>query len=302
MSARVLVTGAAGLVGSAVSRALRVNGFSVTGVDVRAPTDIVVDVRDPALVRELVEQHDGVLHLAAVSRVVWAERDPGLCWSTNVGGTRNVLAAATGSTRRPWVVFASSREIYGQAETLPVDENSPARPINAYGRSKVAGEKLVEEAQSSGVRAATLRLSNAFGAVDDYPDRVVPAFVRAAIEERVLRVEGAEHTFDFTHIDDVVDGILALAKRLANGGAPPPPIQLVTGRGTTLRELAETTLRLSGSASAVLTAPERDYDVARFRGRPDRARELLGWSARVPLEEGLRRMIDELRARPVARP
>ena len=90
------------------------------------------DVRDPRQVHAAVDGCGGVIHLAAVSRVATAQRDPGLCEATNVGGLSNVLQAAASSSRQPWVVFASSREVYGQPEQLPVREDSPLQPMNVY--------------------------------------------------------------------------------------------------------------------------------------------------------------------------
>jgi len=147
MLKQVLVTGSCGLIGSAMRRALGAAGFAVRGFDVAAsrPGDRG-DVRDRKPVREAVAPCVGVLHLAAVSRVLWGERRPEECWTTNVEGTRNVLEAAAASRHRPWVVVASSREVYGQVDTQPVAEDAPRRPVNVYGRSKAAAEDLTRAA------------------------------------------------------------------------------------------------------------------------------------------------------------
>ncbi|HEX8109596.1 MAG TPA: NAD-dependent epimerase/dehydratase family protein [Kofleriaceae bacterium] len=238
---------------------------------------------------------DGVLHLAAVSRVLWGEREPERCWSTNVGGLGNILALAATAPARPWIIFASSREVYGQPDRLPVTEDWPVRPVNTYGRSKAAGEQLVAAARRDGVRACTIRLSNVFGSTEDHADRVVPAFARAAALGRELRVDGAGHTFDFTHVDDVARGIATLAELLAMNEVVPPPIHLVSGTPTTLGELASAAIRIAGAGSSVRHAPPREFDVARFVGSPARAKALLGWSPRISLEEGLARLIRAFR-------
>jgi nucleoside-diphosphate-sugar epimerase len=244
-----------------------------------------------------------VIHLAAVSRVIWGEREPELCRATNVGGLRNVLEAAASAPRRPWIIFASSREVYGQPEQFPTDEDCPAQPVNVYGRSKVEGELLVEAARRAGLRACTVRLSNVFGSTTDHADRVVPAFARGAASGHELRVDGADHTFDFTHVDDVAAGLAAVVDLLADGGTPPPPIHFVSGVPTTLDQLAQLAIRLSGSPSTIRYAPPRDFDVVRFFGSTLRAEHVLGWTARVSLAAGLRRLIqdfrDELGADPI---
>lgn len=292
---RILVTGSSGLVGCAIVRAFSQRGTIVSGFDLRDHSDSRGDVRDRERVASAVASVDGVIHLAAVSRVIWGERDPDGCWETNVGGTSNVLEAARRAPHAPWVIFASSREVYGEPERLPVTEECPFRPVNIYGRSKVEGERLVEGARETGMRACTIRLSNVFGSVSDHADRVVPAFVRAAISGDELRVDGAEHTFDFTHIDDVARGIVTLAELLASNEPAPPPIDLVTGQPTTLGQLAALAIRLAGTSTTMRESPARDFDVARFVGDAERARRVLGWQPQVSLPDGLARLIHEFR-------
>lgn len=295
MNKRILITGSSGLVGTAVSKALEARGVAVDRLDLRETGESFGDVRDLQRVASVVDRCDGVVHLAAVSRVVAGEREPALCRATNVGGVNNVLQSAATAGRRPWVIFASSREVYGQPEHLPVNEDCPVRPVNVYGRSKVAGEELVEAARREGLRACTIRLSNVYGTTADHADRVVPAFARGAAMGEELRVDGSDHTFDFTHIHDVARGIVKLAELLETEQASPPPIHFVSGRPTTLGELAALAIELAGGESRVREAPPRDFDVARFFGDPTRARELLGWKPEVELEIGVANLINEFR-------
>jgi len=295
MSNRILITGSSGLVGSALRPVLQRQGIEVVGLDLRGSADEVGDVRDHDRVQKALRGCSGIVHLAAVSRVIWGERDPQLCWATNVDGLRNVLDAAAQQSEQPWVVFASSREVYGQPETLPVTEEAPLRPVNVYGRSKVAGEHLMTQAAQKGLRAAVIRLSNVYGCPQDHADRVVPAFARAAVEGRALRVDGTDHTFDFTHLDDTTCGIAALVHHLRSGAAALPPIHFLTGQPTTLGQLASLAIALAASGASVQHAPPRNFDVARFYGSPDRAQTLLGWSPRVSLREGLTRLINSFR-------
>jgi len=200
MIRKILISGSSGLVGTALASALVKRGINVARVDIHANGAAHGDVRDRERMRKAIEGAQGIVHLAAVSRVIWGERDPELCWSTNVGGLRNVLELAALSPLRPWVIFASSREVYGQPDRLPVSETFPVCPVNVYGRSKVEGENLIYAARRDGLRACTIRLSNVFGSTSDHVDRVVPAFARGASLGQTLRVDGAEHTFDLPHI------------------------------------------------------------------------------------------------------
>lgn len=295
MGYRILVTGSEGLIGSALREALAARGMDVVGLDLLASGEERGDVRDIERVRAAMSGCAGVVHLAAVSRVVWAERDPERCWSTNVDGVRNIVDSAI-QTGRPWVVFASSREVYGQPESLPASEDSPLRPVNVYGRSKVEGERLVLAARDSGVRSGIVRLSNVYGSTRDHADRVIPAFARAAALGRRLRVDGAENTFDFTHVDDTTRGIVAFIDLQMDGAAAPPPVHFVTGTPTSLGELATLAIRLAGSDARVEHAAPRTYDVSRFHGDPTRAREMLRWTSRIDLQTGLRRLISDFRS------
>lgn len=293
MSSNILVTGSEGLVGTALSTELAGQGQSIHRLDVRARDEEVRgDVTIQSDVRRRVAGCRGIIHLAAVSRVVWGERDPQRCQVTNIEGTRNVIEAALSTTPRPWLIFASSREVYGQCATLPVREGTPLMPLNTYGRSKAEGERLCEAARQAGLRVAVVRLSNVYGSTRDHVDRVIPAFARAAVEGSPLRVEGRSHTFDFTHIDDTVRGLMALAQ-LLDREAPPPPIHFVTGTPTTLGEAAELAKKLSQSSSPLLVAEARTFDVSRFYGDPQRAQRLLGWTAQVGFREGLARLITD---------
>ena len=292
---RILITGSEGLVGGALRTALEARGAEVVGLDLLGTGHEHGDVRSLRGVRKALDGCDGVVHLAAVSRVLWGERDPEGCWSTNVEGLGNVLRALDERKRQPWLLFASSREVYGQPRRLPATEDTSLRPINVYGRSKVEGERLVDDARSRGLRAATVRLSNVYGSARDHADRVIPAFARAAVSGSSIRIDGAECTFDFTHSDDTARGMIGIIDLLELGETP-PPIHLLTGTPITLGDLAILAIDVAGGNSPVAEAPARSFDVSRFHGDPSRARELLGWEPRVVLRKGLERLVRDFRA------
>src|SRR5207253_948512 len=99
--------------------------------------------------------------------------DPAGCDATNIDGTANVLAAAASASSRPWVLFASSRVVYGEPRELPVREDAPLAALNTYGRSKVRGEQLVLAARGDGLVTGILRFANVYGPGPDHPDRVI---------------------------------------------------------------------------------------------------------------------------------
>jgi nucleoside-diphosphate-sugar epimerase len=291
----ILISGCRGLIGSALSGALRAAGRECTGIDLRGSAEAGDhgDLRDADLLARRLASCEGVVHLAAISRVVWGQRAPALCWETNVTATQRLLDAALAAPRRPWVLFASSREVYGEPEQLPVDEDSPLCPINIYGRSKAEGERLTLAAREAGLTTAIVRFSNVYGWMADHPDRVAPAFARAAAIGGTLRVCGGATMLDFTHVDDAVRGVMAVIEQLAANVRTLLPVHFVSGTGTRLDELAELARTLGGRGARVLEAPARSYEVARFVGDPSRARALLGWQPQIDLAEGTARLVRE---------
>lgn len=299
---RILVTGAAGLIGGLVSRLLRAEGIRVLPLDLRGANPAERgDFCDPARLAPLLAEADGVLHFAAVSRVVDGERDPDRCWDVNAVATGRLLDLAQQSPRRPWIAYASSREVYGQQEVLPVPEDAPLKPKNIYARSKAEAERLVVAARARGQQTAILRFSNVYGSIHDHADRVVPAFARAAATaasrqgDATVRVDGSGCTFDFTHVADVADGILRLVRRLNDGVRDLPPVHFASGRQTSLGELALLAQRVGGPALRIVEAPARGFDVHRFAGDPARAEQLFGWRATTRLEDGFARLAADFR-------
>lgn len=290
---KILITGSSGLIGTSLRHLLEKESLEYVELDCRSvKKDSKGNILDLENLSVKVAGCIGIVHLAAVSRVVLAQQSPDFCWRTNVGGTRNILAAALDSPRRPWVIYASSREVYGQQTTFPVKENVGLSPLNTYGLSKVCGEMEVLHARSLGLRTAIVRFSNVYGGENDHPDRVIPAFVSGALSNAPLQLEGPKNIFDFTHVDDVAKGLIKLirlvdSQRVSNLS----PLHFVSGQGTDLETLANLVREYSKSLSVAHIIPSRTFDVNAFIGDPDNAKHVLGWSTEISLQEGLSRMI-----------
>ncbi len=294
---RILITGSKGLIGSALKQALQLLNIEVIGIDIRvdeqeAEYGNILNKNDLLPLASLV---DGIVHLAAVSRVIDGEKNPELCWATNVVGTRNIVDAALLSRKKPWVLYASSREVYGQPRSFPVSELAPLTPVNIYGKSKRAAEQIIEQADARGLKAAIVRFSNVFGSVHDHVDRVIPAFCRAAAEGSNIRVDGNDNLFDFTYLEDVIQGILSLMHLLSQNESSPPPIHLVSGIPTSLGQIARIAQKTSHFPLHILEGVPRSFDVSRFWGDTSRAQEMLNWKACVTVEEGMHRLINQYR-------
>lgn len=294
MDRSVLITGSSGLIGAALVSKLESLGARTIGLDIRGAPSISLDVRNSTEAISLWPLA-GIVHLAAVSRVIDGERDRVLCRSVNVDGTRAVLAGALRNSNSPWVIFASSREVYGQQHRLPVKEDAPLLPANTYARSKVEAELVVAEAAAAGLKASIARFSSVYGSVRDYADRVVPAFAAAAATGGSLRLEGAENVLDFTHVDDVVDGLLRMISLLESGDRLSGPIHFVSGLPTKLGDLASLAVGLGRGGTRIIEAEPRPFGVARFWGDPSQAAHVLSWRPTVDLRHGFERLVDEFR-------
>jgi nucleoside-diphosphate-sugar epimerase len=290
---KILLTGSSGLIGRNLSRVLVSRGAQLRHFDVaRSPLE---NVRNAEKCSEAVAGVDGIVHLAAVSRVITAENDPVLCRAVNIDGLRTLLAAAVGCADKPWFLFASSREVYGDSPQFPVSEDAAHAPKNHYARSKVAGEQLTWEARERGVCANIARLSTVYGDPDDHPDRVLPAFCIAAARGTEIQVQGPQVMLDAVHVRDAAEGLARLVSR-TGAGERLPPIHFVSGRGTTLRQMADFAVAAAVSRSTVMESVPRHYGVRAFIGDPTRAEDILGWTASTSVRHGISDLVRAFRA------
>jgi nucleoside-diphosphate-sugar epimerase len=294
----ILITGSKGLIGNALKKQLYTLGFQVKGMDTAYPFNHLEygDFQDKELLKELASDCIGVVHLAGVSRVIAGEKNPPLCWSSNVEGTQKVLEVVKSLTTKPWIIYASSREVYGQPDQLPVKEDAPLLPLNVYARSKAAAEELVLNYRKQGLQTAIIRFSNVYGSADDHPDRVIPAFCKAAAFGGTIRIEGGHNIFDFTHIDDVIAGIIKVINKLQEGCFDLPALHLVSGQGTSLLQAAQMAKSVSNKSVKFSHAPSRTFDVGSFYGDPTLTNSLLDWRAKINIEEGIARLVKDFRA------
>jgi nucleoside-diphosphate-sugar epimerase len=256
------------------------------------------DLLERDFLRKAMRGVEAVVHLAAVSRVQDAEEDPELAETTNVTGTQMLVEEAGLLEAPPLLVHASSREVYGEPTSLPVAEKAAVAPINTYGRTKAAAEPIaLAYSQLSSQAVVVLRFSNVYGSIHDQPRRVIPMFATQALSGKPLEVHDGSKTFDFVHVQDAGRSILAALKWAeARRGAPEAlMVNVATGKGTTLRELATMVLLAAGSKATAEEKPARDFDVRHFVGDPRLAKKMLGFACEVELKEGLRRTVGAFR-------
>lgn len=292
---KILVTGSSGFVGSNLVEFLKEKGIKVVCYDIKDnPLD---DVKDISRLENKIEGADGVIHLAAVSRVKTAYQNPLQCINVNLGGTINVLESARKEQNSPWVIFASSREVFGEADSLPITEGSLRKPINVYGVAKVAGEDLCRMySQNYGLKTRVLRFSNVYTGKEDHLDRVIPKFILRASKGKdlIINGKGEEMVFDFTYIDDTVKGIWGCVQDIQRREVRFDDFNLSTGRPASLKELAEIIIEKTGSKAEIKYAKSRSYDVDKFYADPQKAENLLGFNPSTVLEKGIKLAISKL--------
>ncbi|HEX8968774.1 MAG TPA: SDR family NAD(P)-dependent oxidoreductase [Chloroflexota bacterium] len=281
----IVVTGGAGFIGShLVDRLLEDPAVNVVVIDnfsrgkaanlahLRGEARLRIieaDIRDRSALIEAFADASLVYHLAAQSTVMGAFRDPAYTFDTNVVGTFNVLRAAQ-QCNLERVLFASSREVYGEPIALPVDEDSPLSAINSYGASKVAGEVYCRAFRREfGLQTVILRLANVYGPRDQ--GRVVPQWLQQVASGQELQMYGGKQVIDFVWVGHVVD---ALVRAGALDG-PLPPINIGSGTGTRIVDLARRIGRLTESQPKIRFVSARPMDVTRFIANVDRMRQIL---------------------------
>ncbi len=294
---KILITGSSGFIGSSLKSFLEEKGIEVICYDLKDnPPN---DVRDSLNLKSKMKKVDGIVHLAAVSRVKWAYENPKSCVEINIGGTANILEVACKlqKNKRPWVIFGSSREIFGEAKILPVTEETPKNPINIYGIAKVAGEEFCKiYSKESALNIRVLRFSNSYTGKNHQLDRVIPKFRLRAAKNKDLVIYGiGEEIFDFTYISDAIQGIWDCIREIEKSEQLYDDFNIVTGNGTSLKELAEIIIKEMKSKSKIKYASARTYDVKKFYGDPKKAKKVLHFSPNIELCKGIRLAIEEFR-------
>jgi UDP-glucose 4-epimerase len=285
---RVLVTGGLGFIGRAVARELVSNGHSVDVLSRGRPGAtppggaglLEVDIRDREAIGRVGRGYDGYCHLAALTSVRASFGDPLIYWEVNLGGTLNLLRAASAGGDPPRFVLASTNIVYGTQSDGAFSEDLPPHPENPYAESKVAAERLLGGLAGAGlVRATTLRVFNAAGAADGIgdsdPGRLIPNLVRAA-RGAEFSVNGDGSVIrDYTHVLDVATAFRLALEADTDG---PATYNVGTGVGASVREAIRTVEEVAGTRIAVRrlpATPEQRHSVA----DPTRIRRELGWSA-----------------------
>ncbi len=311
-----LVLGAAGFLGSNLVRRLVNDGLVVTAVDsfergcggnefnwqgIEGVVSFVrASIGDPAVANEVVKGKDYVFDLAGNGAHQASMREPVRDLELNTGIHLTLLEACRAHNPKAPVLFASTRQIYGAPDYLPVDEAHPVRPPDVNGINKLATEQhMALYARVYGMRTVSMRLTNAYGPrqwIQSPAHGFIGWFVnRALLKQPIELFGGGEQIRDFSYVDDTIEALIRVAGTDAclDGRA-----LNVSGERASLVQVAEQLVTIAGSGTVIpvpFPKERKQIDIGNYYGSSAQLEALTGWTASVSLKEGLLRMFDYYR-------
>lgn len=295
---KILVTGSSGIIGTRLCEKLIEDGYNIVGVDyvknkwnkeINQAT-IQVDLRDKKKTLELLPKDiDLIVHLAANARVYELMEDPQLAID-NFNTLFNVLEFARINNINKFV-FSSSREAYGNKGKVEYteDEADINNCESPYAASKIGGEPLVRSYMNCyGINFVLFRFSNVYGMYDE-TNRVIPIFIKKCQNGEDLEIYGAEKFLDFTHVDDVIQGLAASIDRFDD--IKNEVYNVASGQGISILKLGEMIKDKMNTNNSIKIGDNRTGEVVKFVANIDKAKQKLGYEPKISVEEGLDRSI-----------
>jgi dTDP-glucose 4,6-dehydratase/UDP-glucose 4-epimerase len=276
------------------------NLFNIHDIRNRVTVDLT-DVRDAAAMSVLIKRRQFLFNLAGQTSHLDSMTDPVTDLNINAAAQLHILEACRLHNRDLKIVFASTRQVYGRPEYLPVDEKHPIDPIDVNGINKLAGEwyhLLYNDVYQ--IRACALRLTNTYGPgmrVKDARQTFLGIWIRRLIEQKPIQIFGSgEQRRDFNFVADVVEALLRTA---ANDDANGQVFNLGHSEHISLKELAKLLVELNGGGKYELVPIPDDrkaIDIGDYYADFRKIDKFLGWSPQVNLEEGLKQTLEFYRA------
>jgi len=300
---KLIVTGGAGFIGSHLTKYLIKKGHNVSVIDslrrgslenLKEMEDKIdfqkIDILDYDAMKSVVKNTDGIFHQAALGSVPQSFKEPEEYHRVNAVGTENVLKLAKEFGFK--VVYASSSSVYGNQNKFPIKEEAAKKPLNPYGQSKLEAEQFAEKYSKLGVKIIGLRYFNVFGiGQNSNYAGVIPKFIEQLIHHKPPIIYGDGNQLrNFTFVDDVVEAnVLAFESKTEHAF-----INIATGVMTSVRQLAEIMINLSGLSIKPIYEKPREGDIEKSQADISLAKSLINWEPKTTLEEGLKKIFPKI--------
>lgn len=293
----VLITGSSGTIGTALFKALIKKGYKVIGFDIQPniwdkdidKNTIHGDLTNSKSLKKLPSGIDLVIHLAAHPRVYASVLDPGMAIENTI--MAHTILEFVKIQGIPRFIFASSREVYGnQEKNIYKEEHAMAHGESPYASSKILTEKGICACRNSyGLDYIIFRFSNVYGKYDK-SDRLFPLMIKKLKQNKPVIVFGKEKLLDFTYIDDCIQGIILGIEKFSK--AKNNIYNLSSGEPHKLLDVVNTLKKKLKSNSLIQVKPNRPGEVLKYRADISKAKNILGYKPKYPLQQGIDLTID----------
>jgi NAD dependent epimerase/dehydratase len=315
-NAKVLVTGANGFIGSHLSEHLVNLGAKITVLLEYNPNNhlghlkflqknmlseveqILGDIRDPELVKQIVKGKDTIFHLGALVSIPYSFVNPREVFEVNAEGTLNILLAARDQEVSK-IVTTSTSEVYGTALYTPIDENHPLQAQSPYAASKIAADKIAESFYKTyNLPVATIRPFNTYGPRQS--DRaIIPTIISQALKKSFISIGSTTPRRDLSYVSDTVNGFIKIAESKKSVGQV---INIGLGEDISIGELIKMILLIMNKDMEIVSAEKRKRpeksEVMRLLCDNRKAEEIVEWKPKVSLKEGLSMTIEWIKNNP----
>jgi UDP-glucose 4-epimerase len=300
---KFVVTGGAGFIGSHLSKFLLKKNHQVVIIDnlERGSLDNIaeiekkvefhkIDISNYAELNSVIDSPDGIFHQAGLNSIPTSFREPEKYHKINVIGTENIFKI--GQKYNSKIIFASSSSVYGDQVNFPINENAEKNPKNPYGQTKLDDEIIASKYAKNGLQVIGLRYFNVFG-IGQNPEYagVIPRFIEKLSQKQPPMIEGdGNQVRNFTYIDDVVRANWMAFESNVNHSF----INIAAGLTTSINELANMMIKISGLDLKPVYGEPRKGDIKKSQADNSLAKELIGWSPQISLEEGIGKIFSKV--------
>lgn len=295
---KIIVTGGAGFLGRHLCRALKKEGHELKIIDLKDNPDfptINADVRNQQKMKELIKDADLIFHLASLIEAGESVKKPKKYFDYNLNGTLSILEAMRSNGLKSFI-FSSSAAIYGEPQQVPIQEDDRTLPINPYGVTKLAMEGLLRSyVEAHDFTGVALRYFNLYGPEEHHEPEThaIPRFIEQVYHEKEVTIWGqGQHLRDFVYIDDIVQAHLLSLRLIEDQPKQYHYFNLSTEKPQSVLQVVQSIEKAMGKEAKIKHHPPRPGDPLKLYADASKARDILGWEAKIKFEEGMKKTVE----------